>query len=232
MAICENCDVEFAPPANNPLRRTCGRACAAKIGWKAAPDRSAAISAAQKKRGPAIVAQNHARWARPGEHEKLSERNRQMWADPDTRRHLSAMIAARNGSPMMRQFYSDMRTAMWRDSEYRQRVTESIRRSHRTEEYRALFSRQLRERWHDPVYREKYIAGIRRVARSEVMRQFQRERMLARWASIRSAKRAVVRPPITDRPLVRPPLPERKGFSMFDKLALPQARPWRRFDLL
>ncbi len=165
MSLCEQCGATFEPPRKSK-RRTCSRSCHAALGWaRNRGSRLASISAAQKRRSAEIVAQNHRRWARPGEREKLSQRNREAWTNPATREKLSAGIRKAQSTPEKRQFYSDMRRALWRDPAYRARVTEIIRTTHRTEEYRALFSALLRERWQDPVWREKWIAAMRRRAK-------------------------------------------------------------------
>lgn len=151
------------PPANNPNRRSCSRSCAMSLGWHTNREqRIASISAAQKLRSAEITAFNHIRWDRPGERERLSERNRQAWADPDQRKRLSAGIRKAQSTPEKRRFYSEMRRQLWRDPVYRARVTEIVGASHRTAEYRALFSRLLRERWKDPIWRGKWIAAMKR----------------------------------------------------------------------
>lgn len=192
---CEHCGAEFEPPAKNPRRRTCSRSCAVALQWRDAAVRERrTISQSAAHRTPEArartVATNHRRWARPGEREKLSQRNREAWADPATRERLSQAIRARQSTPEMRRFYSEMRKAMWRDPIYRARVTEIVRASHRTDEYRALFSALLRERWKDPVWREKWSAATRR-----------------RYAKAPPTQHAEAPQPLAQLPPVAPPSP-------------------------
>lgn len=167
MAVCERCGAEFEPRSRrpsgalrNPVRRTCSRKCSAALSWETSGSRSVAISQAQKRRRAELIAQNHRRWARPGEREKLSERNRQMWRDPEMRTKLAAAISADHQAN--RKLYADIRRTLWRDPEYRRRAAAAIAASKGTPEARALFSALLRERWQDPVWREKWLAATRR----------------------------------------------------------------------
>lgn len=234
MSTCENekCGKEFEPPPKNLRRRTCSRACACTVGWNKNRDqRLKSISDAQKARGGDIAEQNHIRWARPGERERLSQWNRERWTDPEVRAHLSQVIGDRQRTPEARKFYSDMRREMWKDPEYRTMVIARATASQRTQAYRARFSNILTERWKDPIWRQKYTDGIRRHVRSPEARKRQSVIKLKWWAESRlklltpqtqqpQLRQEIVRPPITVLPPVRPPLttqpPTRGGFSMFD----------------
>lgn len=162
MNICPVCGGKFEPPPRNRKRLTCSRRCAAFRSWQINPNRSAAISAGQKRNSAAISERNRRRWAQPSERAKLSERNRQRWQDPVIRQQTIERQRAAQTRPERRQFYSAMRKALWEDPEYRARVTAAIRAGHQSQQYRAMFSALLRERWQDPVWREKWLAAMRR----------------------------------------------------------------------
>lgn len=235
-SICVVCGVGFERPRKSK-RMTCSNKCRAVFGWQqqSAENRQkrlAEMSRVQTLHG-AGQRLNRTRWTGErsvSEREKLSQWNLERWANPEIKEQLSQLIRERNGTPEKRRFYSELRKRNWQDPVYRERVTEIIRKSHNTEEYRNLASQLLRARWRDPVLRQKYLAAVTRTSRLPWVREKNRIRMQQRWAKQRELKR----PPITEQPLVRPPLPEPKRiFSMFEgRLRLPDRPVWRRTDML
>lgn len=134
MLHCENCGAGFDRPRKSK-RVTCTRSCAVSLSWKNEGTRElrsasirVAVNAPQNVKR--IIAENHKRWARPGERDKLSEQNRREWSDQAKAESRTASIKAANSTPEKRELYSKIADRKWSDANFRERAVEGMRRNH------------------------------------------------------------------------------------------------------
>lgn len=147
--------------ARFPKRKTCSRTCAVALSWRnpeTAKTRSAGIrkSKATPEAQAWQIEHNQKRWSREGERDRLSEQNRQRWADPVFRKKLSAAIRTSHNKPEARARFSKIMRAMWNDPGKREQWIANIRAAKSSPNARAAFSAALRERWKDPIWRVKF----------------------------------------------------------------------------
>lgn len=168
-------------------RVTCTRTCAVAMSWKnpeTAARRRASIRAEKltPQARQRTVEINNRRWARPGEREKLSARNRETWADPKTAAKRTAGIRKAHRTPEKRAFYSELRRKDFQDPAYRARHLEAVRQAKASPEHRASLSESMRKRWQDPKQRAVMLAAVRRNAKKPEVRAKLSKRMKDRWA--------------------------------------------------
>jgi RNA polymerase sigma-70 factor (ECF subfamily) len=184
MNICELCGGEFERPRKSK-RRTCSQKCWAALSWRNPETRAkrcASIRATKllpKYRKIAIEA-NHRRWARPGEREKLAERNRNL--TPQQLADRGRRIAARwANDPELTKRASDFRRAWWQVPENRQKAVDIMRTVHQSDDAKAGFSARLRARWQNPRMRTRLLAHLRDMVCAPEFREAMRQRMLVQW---------------------------------------------------
>jgi len=163
---CASCHGEFERP-HKSRRATCSRPCAVALSWRGEGARERRVSGIKAQRatpeGKAnTVGRNIARWARPGERERLGELNRERWADPVAAAERAAAMRATNGTEDNRLKASDIRKAAWADPETRERYLAGIRAGKATERSSANSSMAMVRRWRDPAQREKFLRGRKR----------------------------------------------------------------------
>jgi len=166
---CAYCGKPFEPPPKNQGKRTCSRSCAVAISWRDPVKAEKRIQSLKRVQSTPEAIQrtvdaNNRRWAQLGEREKLADRNRRDWADPEHKSKRSAAIKEARNRPEQREKYSRMRTEQWTDPEYRQKVTDAVNAAYQKPEVKKKLSGLLSARWQDPVWKLRQIAvnGMRK----------------------------------------------------------------------
>lgn len=112
---------------------------------------------------------NEARWARPGERERLSERNRRAWADPAMRAHLiAANTAAQNSPDVLAKHVARTNAPEWKarvsaqmkrrwavNSEFKAAMIAASRAYHNLPSTITKKSERMKALWGDQVWRAK-----------------------------------------------------------------------------
>lgn len=185
MNVCEKCGVAFELPKKSKRRRTCSRKCSASLSWDNPGTREKRRASIREtkllpKYRKITIEANVRRWSRPGEREKLAERNRNM--TPQQLAERGKQIAARWArDPALTKRASDFRRAWWRIPENRAKAIAVMQTVHQSAEAKAGFSARLRARWQNPKMRARLLAHVRNMVRSPEFREAMRERMLAQW---------------------------------------------------
>jgi len=95
-----------------------------------------------------------ARWARPGERERMAEKLRQRWADPKQREKNLAAIRSAPVSDEQKAAHSRSARAHWADPEARRKNTEATRTARSAPESRQKSTEAMRRRWESTEQRQ------------------------------------------------------------------------------
>lgn len=169
MPECAICGAEFQRKKKSTAR-TCSRACAAALAWRAPKARRRRLRGMRRYfKSHACRARaaefNRRRWSRPGEREKLSAWNKRRWANPASRADNAKAIGEAQRNPKYRRLVSRRMKKRWKDPAARRKLMEGMIASHRTPAVRAKLSENMRKRWRNRKTRKALLAATKKNSR-------------------------------------------------------------------
>lgn len=93
--------------------------------------------------------------------ERIGERVKVRWEDPDFREKMSQISKERWEDPDFRGKMSQSRKDMWEDPKRREKRSEQVKEQWADPEYCEMMSQKLKEHWADPKYREKVSQSLK-----------------------------------------------------------------------